>query len=100
MLFLRVSDDGIWHRMFLDAGIEFWGTLPEEDAFDAYEEHRRIDEAERWGLVGERIVTAECVDAGQSEFRIGFAHGALVFRYVDRNSMDSDTMLEFESARE
>jgi len=100
MLFLRVSNSGIWHRLFLDAGIGFWGTYTEEDAFFDYLNVSRIDFADRWNLTGTTIVTADCFgteldEPGLSAFRITFSSGTLSFRYADQNDMDSGTLLEF-----
>lgn len=102
MLFLRISDDGIWHRLFLDAGIGFWETWTEEEAFSAYEDHRRIDFAHRWGLTGITITKAECfgtdwAEPGLSDFRIALSSGTLIFRYADLNDMESDTVLSFDA---
>ena len=100
MLFLRISDDGIWHRLFLDAGIGFWETWPKKEAFSEYEKDRRIDFADRWGLLGAEILTAECfgsglVESGLSSFRIELTMGALNFGYADLNDMESETILDF-----
>ena len=101
MLFLRISDDGIWHRLFLDAGIGFWETWTEVEAFSDYTNHRQIDFADRWKLCGATILTAECfgtdwAEPGLSDFRIGLTNGKLTFRYADPNDMESDTILEFD----
>lgn len=101
MLFLRISEDGIWHRLFLDAGIGFWETWTEEEAFSEYTDHRRIDFADHWGLGGVTILTAECfgtdlAEPGLSDFRIELTSGTLTFRYADVNDMESDTILVFD----
>ena len=105
MLFIRVSGDEIWHRLFLQAGIGFWEKWPEDEAFEHYLDYRRVDFAERWGLVGMSVLSAECIgtdwgDPGVSEFRIDVGCGLLTFRFSDPSDGDSETVLDFSATKD
>ena len=95
MLFIRVEGDQLWHRLFLQAGIGFWEKWPEDEAFGDYLDYRRVDFGKRWGLSRLKILSAECIgpnweDPGASEFKIGFEHGLLTFRFSDPDDGDSE----------
>ena len=74
-----------------------------EDAFGDYLDYRRIDFGARWGLLGKKILSAVGLgtawgDAGLSEFKFGFEHGFLIFRFSDANDLDSETVVEFRES--
>jgi hypothetical protein len=102
MLFIRIAEDDLWHRLFLQAGIGFWEKWTEEEAFEDFLDLRRVDFTERFGLSGAKIVAAECIgtdwdDAELSVFRLRFDHGELTFRFVDPGDEDSSTVLDYRA---
>ena len=100
MLFLRVDGDPEWHRMFLDGGIGFWEKVPQEEAFDDYDDLRLVDLADRWQLRDSQIVSAHCVggtweDATLSHFSFELSSGAVKLAFVDSHDMESSTAIHF-----
>ncbi len=102
MLFLRVTEDSDWHRLFLDAGIGFWEAWCQADAFADYEDLRMIDLTDRWKLAGEKILAADCLGGNWdgstlSRFLIELGTGSLHLNFSDSTDMDSDSVISFDS---
>ncbi|MFO1046142.1 MAG: hypothetical protein U0941_30560, partial [Planctomycetaceae bacterium] len=105
MLFIHLTGDENWHRVFLDAGIGFWETMSKADAFGDYENFRLVNLADRWHIKGSRISSATCIggtwdDSRLSRFSFVTDVGTIVFEFVDSTDMDSDTVVRFWQAPE
>ncbi|MEK6238509.1 MAG: hypothetical protein N2C14_27640 [Planctomycetales bacterium] len=101
MLFIRIDDATDWHRVFLQAGIGFWENMSKQDAFSEFEDLRQIDFADRWGIRGASLLSAECIggtweDSVLSQFEFVLSLGTVRLNFADLTDMDSDSMITFE----
>lgn len=103
LIIVKLEDDHLWHRFFLDAGIGYYSEcMTKDDAFDGYETSIETDYASKWKLKGKTINSARCLgtelnkpELSQFVFMLDF--GILTLKYSDQNDMDSETLLLFTS---
>lgn len=105
MLFIHLTGDQDWHRVFLDAGIGFWETMSKEDAFCDYEDLRLIDFGDRWHVKSHQILSAICTgvtweDSKLSQFSFVTGAGTVVLEFLDSTDLESDTAVRFVLATE
>jgi hypothetical protein len=89
VLFLRLAEEGPWHRIFIEAGVVFWQMVDSLDSPDQDRHHYTMtDLGAVHGLVGKRLVdvTTADVPAG-GELRLLFSGDVCVsVRHVDGRS--------------
>lgn len=88
VLFLRLQG-GVWHRVFIDAGVVFWQTVEGLDSPDQDRHHYTLtDLADAHGLVGKPLIGVTTVDLPSGgELRLLFAGApSVIFRHVDGHS--------------
>lgn len=96
VVFLKVS--GLpWQRFFLDAGLGFWGEYPDDETFDAHQDIPRIDYGRLFGIVGRRLLRAECVAVGPARLArivlVVESDGRVELRLIEPASIDSNAEL-------
>ncbi len=95
LVVLKIEGIDFYQRFFLDAGIGFWEEWNKEEATEDYEDRQEIDLSSKYFLSGKIIKKIECKGSYEEFSSIIFEieNTKLVFRYLDKNNIDSETML-------
>lgn len=103
IIIVKLEDNHLWHRLFLDAGIGFYSECTtKDDAFEGYDTSMETDYASKWELKGKTINSVCCLgtELNQpelSQFVFMLDVGIITLKYSDQNDMDSETILLFSS---
>lgn len=98
IVYLKVFEQNIWHRLFLDAGVGFWHVFSEKEIVqdaEEFEDELKADFVEKYNLRNCEILEANCQNQTHSHFKIQFHHGDFIFRYRNSEDIDSQTLVEF-----
>ncbi|KAB7610248.1 hypothetical protein F9L33_13115 [Amylibacter sp. SFDW26] len=103
IIIVKLDDDHLWHRFFLDAGIGFYSEcMTKDDALDGYKVSMETDYTSKWKLKGKTINSARCIGTQLnqpelSQFVFMLDNEIITLKYSDQNDMDSETILLLSS---
>lgn len=95
MLILKLKENDMYQRFFLDAGLGFWEEWDKEGTFLDYEDLKPVDLAAKYNLEGKEVISISCLGSFNelSSFIFEIGKEKLKLSYIEPESLDSDTIL-------
>lgn len=96
MVVLKLKEQTLWQRFFLDVGIGFWEEWDEFNTFCDWEDVKPVDLAKHYSLLGQTVRNISCNGSYEDFSSITFEIGEvkLNFKFLDTTDIESETVLE------
>ena len=95
MIVIKLREDELYQRFFLDAGLGFWEEWSKEDALSDLEDCRARNFAEELNLTNKKVDKIECVDTGDlAHFEFSIGGYTFKLKFSNPSIMDSTNVLE------
>ena len=98
-LIIKLREQTLWQRFFLDAGIGFWEVWDEATVTDDMADHVVVDIGQQYALPGREVSRIVCAPEPdeQGAAAIWFDVGGVCFKMSFMDALNDDTSTQIES---